>query len=489
MASGVPDGPALIRKHARAWASALLSVAFLASGCSSLFGTASDEVSSPAPVNGEPGYVTGFLGGVVADEPHAALVARDVLSAGGTAADAAVALAFALTVTLPSRAGLGGGGACLMFTPGTGVEAATFLPRAPEHPVPGDRPAAVPMLARGLFALHARYGNRKFESLIVPAERMAREGVSASRAFVQDLAVVAGPLGADPAARAVFFPNGRPVAEGATLLQPGLAGTLTQLRQGGVGDLYQGTLARLLADAARDAGGGLTVADMRGALPSLGPALVVPAGSEQVAFLPPPADGGLATAAAFQVLQKDPAALAAAGERALAVAARFRQGGGDPRALLAAASPPAATMPPLAASTTFATLDRHGNAVVCAMTMNNLFGTGRVAAGTGILLAASPAWQTPPLLSAGIAYSNGSRPAFRAAVGGSGQAGAPVAAALALTQALADSGAAAHPLPVPAPDPSRANVIQCNAHLPGDSAACGWATDPRGAGLALGSAP
>ena len=489
MASGVPGGPALVRKHAKAWASALLSIALLTSGCSSLTDTVSDAVGGSAPVNGEPGYVTGFLGGVVADEPHAALIARDVLSAGGTAADAAVALAFALTVTLPSRAGLGGGGACLMFTPGNGVEAATFLPRAPEHPAPGDRPAALPMLARGLFALHAKYGDRQFGSLIAPAELLARQGMTVSRAFARDLAVVAGPLGADPAARAVFFTNGSPVAEGATLLQPGLAGTLTQLRQAGVGDLYQGTLARLLADASRDSGGGLTVADMRGALPNLGPALMLPAGDEQVAFLPPPADGGLATAAAFQVLQKDPAALPAAGERALAVAARFRQGGGDPQALLAAPSLPASTMPPLAASTTFATLDRHGNAVVCAMTMNNLFGTGRVAAGTGILLAASPAWQTPPLLSAAIAFGGGSRPAFRAAVGGSGQAGAPVAAALALTQALADTGAAAHPLPVPAPDPGRANVIQCNAHLPGDSAACGWATDPRGAGLALGSAP
>ncbi|MCB2100254.1 MAG: gamma-glutamyltransferase, partial [Rhodobacterales bacterium] len=51
---------------------------------------------------GSVGYVEGFLGGAVADEPRAALVGRDVLSAGGSAADAAVAMGFTLAVTLPS---------------------------------------------------------------------------------------------------------------------------------------------------------------------------------------------------------------------------------------------------------------------------------------------------------------------------------------------------------------------------------------------------
>ena len=190
-----------------------------------------DKVFGPsnAPAQGQPGFVQGFLGGVVADEPRAALAAREVLSAGGNAADAAVALGFVLSVTLPSRAGLGGGGACLAYaadkkSANQGVpEAVLFTPvAAASLGANADRPAAVPMLARGLYLLHARYGHLPFESLIVPAEQLARFGTPASRALVRDLALVAGPLLADPNARAVFSQGGAPLAEGQTLLQPDL---------------------------------------------------------------------------------------------------------------------------------------------------------------------------------------------------------------------------------------------------------------------------
>ena len=124
-------------------------------------------------------------------------------------------------------------------------EAVLFTPVAPaSFGADADRPAAVPMLARGLYLLHARYGHLPFEGLIVPAEQLARFGTPAPRALVRDLALVAGPLLADPNARAVFSQNGTPLTEGQTLLQPDLAATLTRIRVSGVGDLYTGALAR-----------------------------------------------------------------------------------------------------------------------------------------------------------------------------------------------------------------------------------------------------
>ncbi|MCR8526431.1 gamma-glutamyltransferase family protein, partial [Escherichia coli] len=142
----------------------------------------------------------------------------------------------------------------------------------------------------------------------------------------------------------------------------------------------------------------------RAALPRTAAPIVMPDARDSVAFLPPPADGGLAAAAAFVQLQAAPNDLAGAQARAEAVAARWRQGGADAQMLLASAQPGGA-LPPLGASTSFATLDRDGNAVVCALTMNNLFGTGRVAPGMGIVLAASPAAVPPALLPAALAWN------------------------------------------------------------------------------------
>jgi gamma-glutamyltranspeptidase/glutathione hydrolase len=437
---------------------------------------------------GQPGYVAGFLGGVAADEPQAALAARQVLSSGGSAADAAVALAFTLTVTLPSRAGLGSGGACLAYNPsrdgpGRGVpEAIVFTPVGPAvAPQGSDRPAAVPMLARGMYALQARYGRLPFEGLIVPAEQMARFGAPVSRAFANDLAVVSGPLLTDPNARAIFGPNGTVLGEGARLIQPDLAATLTQIRVSGVGDLYQGALGRRLVENSAAAGGVLTIEELRGALPKLQAPLRLANGSDQVAFLPPPADGGLAAAASFRALQANPRDAEAAQARATAVAVRWRQTAGDPMAVLEAPAPPAA-LPPLPASTSFATLDKDGQVVVCALTMDNLFGTGRVVAGTGMLLAAAPSAVAPPLLAAAIAWNDNIH-AFRAAVGGSGQNAAAEAVAVGMFNALAGTA----PMPAPVPAPGRINVIACSRYLPGESDTCAWATDPRGFGLAVGS--
>jgi len=433
--------------------SLLLGAGLLLAGCSTL-----DRVTSifgsDAPAAGAEGSVQGFLGQVVSDEPQATLAGRNILSSGGNAVDAMVGVASTLWVSLPSRAGLGGGGECVVFPAksASGPEAFSFA-ALPPRAGGGDRPAGVPMMARGLFLMHARFGNAKFEQLIVPAEQQARFGVSISRAFARDLAVVGQALAADPVAAGLYFRNGRPIAEGGTIIQPELAATLGQIRSGGVGDFYQGSFAHRFADAAQAVGGGILYDDLRTALPTQTAPLLVGSrfNSDQVAFTTGP--GGAAAAAAFQVLARDPQA--------------NLPGDG------------AANLP---ASTSAITLDNAGNAVACAFSMNNLFGTGRFAPGTGVLLSAAPGQHAPPLLSAAIAF-NPALHVFRAAVGGSGQQAAARATASAMAQTLATGQA----MPVLPAEPGRANVVGCSRYLPGSDASCVAATDPRGAGLSAGS--
>ncbi len=470
----------LARKAGRLAASAML---LASSGCSTV-GSVHDFFLGGPPGGAEAQRLTGFIGAAVADEPRAALAGRDVLAAGGTAADAAVAMGFMLGVTLPSRAGLGGGGACLAYSPsrtgpgGGSPEAIIFTPVAAAA-VGGaaDRPASVPMVPRGLYALHVRYGKLPFGSLLTPAEQAARFGIPTPRALVQDLGVVAGPLLQDPNARAIFSPGGTPLQEGSTLQQPELAATISSMRTEGVGDLYIGILARRLIEGATLAGGGLTAQAMRDALPRTVPPIVVASGRDQVAFLPPPADGGLASAAAFQTLQAG-GAVPAANARALAIASRWRSGGGNPMAVLASGGS-GGSLPTLPASAGWLALDRDGNTVACTVTMDNLFGTGRIAPGTGLLLAAAP--NPAPLLSAAIAW-NGNLRGFRAATVGTGQDGAPLATAVSINNALASTGA----MPAPVPSPGRADAIACSRYLPDSNGSCAWAVDPRTPGLAAG---
>lgn len=465
-------------------AAAGMAACLLVSGCG--FNPMSGLQSSAAK--------EGFIGVAVADEPRAALAGRYVLANGGNAADAAAAMGFTLAVTLPSRAGLGGGGACIVYDPnvngpgGGQPEAILFASQAPAKPGAADRPAGTPMVARGLFLLEARYGNKPIEQLIIPAEEMARFGIPMPRALARDLAVVAGPLSADPAARALFFRSGQPLAEGDKLVQTELAGTMSQLRLAGVGDLYQGLLARRLEEAMPSVGGGLTVEDMRASLPRVSPTITLPGQrlglrGDTVSVLPPPFDGGLATAGAIQVLARTPDDFGGAMARASGLVAAARAGAANTPAdltrLLESPTPPGSpgTLP---ASTTFLALDRGGGAVLCAESMNNLFGTGRIAPGMGVLMSASPARAPQPELGLALVW-NDNKHAFAAMAGGSGQEAAGVAAAYGVLSALAGQ------MPATPPDPGRANAVACPGYLPDNFRSCIWSVDPRSAGLAAGS--
>ena len=238
---------------------------------------------------GTVGFVRGFFGAVAADEPNAVLIGRDVLAAGGNAADAAVALYFSLAVTLPSVASLGGGGVCLVHDAQSGrVEALDFVAPPSAQSTQGiSRPSAVPSNVRGMAALHARYGVLDWRELLSPAEKLARLGHSLSRAFTRDLQLAAAPLLKDPEARRVFGGlHGGPLSEGALLRQIDLAAVLASIRTRGAGEFYAGPLARRIAEAVRLAGGSMTADDLRFFLPRWREPISISYGNDTVSFAP-----------------------------------------------------------------------------------------------------------------------------------------------------------------------------------------------------------
>ncbi len=250
-----PTAPILHRKQTRFRARprqrGVLAAAFLAlAAC-----------SSPAPQVGEIGAVEGFLGAAITEEPRAALIARDALSAGGTAADAATAAYFAMTVTYPVAVGLGGGGVCLYYDHRTNkTETLDF--RAGRAAAGGL--IAVPGALRGMALLHSRYGRLPWAQLVAPAETLARFGHQISRAFARRLGPQAERLKKNSAAADIFLrADGQPLMEAETVKQVALASTLTRIRTKGVSDLYGGQAGRQMLQTSVDHGGKVTMGELR----------------------------------------------------------------------------------------------------------------------------------------------------------------------------------------------------------------------------------
>tara|TARA_R110000868_G_scaffold73752_2_gene213562 strand:- start:3608 stop:5002 length:1395 start_codon:yes stop_codon:yes gene_type:complete len=394
-----------------------------------------------------------FAGAVVADEPTAALAARAVLERGGNAADAATALYFALSVTYPAAAGLGGGGICLAREGGKPeVTSIAFLPGA----AAAGGSVAVPANVRGIALMQAKFGSAPWATLVSPAERMAATGYQVSRAGGAQLAGQSAKIGSASDMARVFARDGMAFQEGDIVTQPDLARVLGLVRARGVAGFYNGEVAQKLVEQSAALGGALSASDMQSYRPDIAPA------SEQDT-----GNLGLRLAATNS----------AAGAYANALWLK-RQDSGD-------------TADINYGSTSFVTVDGSGGAVACALTMNGAFGIGHVADGTGIVFAATPA---SPIAAKASTYlvpmmlvkdkASDGLYASAAAAGTPKAANAIVAAvAAALTgdegaaeQALASSGADAL---------SPANAIICEKGLP--RGACTLNVSPRGAGVGFGA--
>jgi gamma-glutamyltranspeptidase/glutathione hydrolase len=364
---------------------------------------------------------------VASAHPLATLAGVDVLRAGGTAADAAVATNAVLAVTQPNSCGVGGDLFCLYFDAasrrihflngagrsGSRAGLEELRRRGLEQlPVLGPATVSVPGCVRGWGMLLERFGTRPLPELLAPAIHYAELGFAATSIMSQAIAELA-PDNEDPEWHRVFRPAGGPPAAGELFVQPDLARTLKALAVDGPDLFYTGQVGRAIAGRL-EAEGFLTPDDLARHRGEWGEPIATRYREYTIHQTPPPTQG-LAALLAFNLLEGFPLArrrlhtvehlhlLIEAVK--LAYADRDRWIGDPEHARVPVASllakPYAARrrreLDPRKASayapgepegdtTGFVVADGRGNLVAVIQSLFNAFGSGVVVPGTGVTL-------------------------------------------------------------------------------------------------------
>jgi gamma-glutamyltranspeptidase/glutathione hydrolase len=245
-------------------------------------------VNSEAPRNEAPRDEAPCDGLVVAALQEAADAGAESLRAGGSAVDAAVATAFALSVVDAASCGIGGYGGFLTYAPPDGapvqVDFNTWVPQrldASSLRMPGDiaslhegggsvAPLAV---VPGLLAAHERFGRRPLAEVLRPAIRLARDGFpigrELARAFSDHWVRTEG---GEAGFASLFYASGEPPARGSLLVQADLAVTLETIARDGVAAFRGGRIVDAICATVQADGGFLEPSDFADERIAVGPA-------------------------------------------------------------------------------------------------------------------------------------------------------------------------------------------------------------------------
>ena len=289
--------------------------------------------------SGAPEIASGFAGKevvhartfmAVSANPLATKVACDVLAAGGSAVDAAVATQMVLNLVEPQSSGIGGGAFLIHWDPETGAidvyDGRETAPAAatPDYlrwidvsdrrtPIPSARvsgrsigtPGTVHMLSEA----HGDHGSFPWAELFDPAIRIAEEGFQISPRMAASIEGSRSQLSRDPIAAAYFLtPAGTGKPAGTLLRSPELGEVFQQLAAEGVSAFYTGSIAQDIVDAIADTTGGITpglttLEDLATYRSVRREAVCSPYRSFVVCGMPPPSSGGLTVASALGVLE------------------------------------------------------------------------------------------------------------------------------------------------------------------------------------------
>ena len=210
---------------------------------------------------------------VTSDEPLASMAGMRILQGGGNAFDAAVATAVAVGVLDPRMSSIGGNGFATIYVAKTHeVRALNFYGTAPERATAslyqgkdyshGFLSAPVPSCLKGYEALHKAYGKLPWGTVLQPAIELAENGFVIREGIISDMKEnLTTRL---PSTMKVMQPNGRWPVAGEIFRQPDLARTLKEIAKNGAEAFYRGPMAARIAKFYDDNGGVLSTEDLAG---------------------------------------------------------------------------------------------------------------------------------------------------------------------------------------------------------------------------------
>lgn len=262
---------------------------------------------------------------ISAANPYAVKAGADVLAAGGTAADALVAVQVMLGLVEPQSSGLGGG-AFLVWFDAASSALTTFDGRetAPLAVTPqlfqdadgeplkffdavvGGRSVGTPGTPALLAEVHKRYGTQDWASLLAPAASLATKGFPVSPRLAQLVADDAERLASSATTAAYFLPEGKPIEAGQVLVNPAYAQTLGTLAVQGIEGFYTGDVAQAIATTVQNAEGNpgvLSEVDLAVYRVKERPAVCATYRAHDVCGMGPPSSGAIAVGQTLGMLE------------------------------------------------------------------------------------------------------------------------------------------------------------------------------------------
>ena len=282
--------------------------------------------SLEAKAKGDPVFAKNWMVSVA--NPHAAAAGARVLSEGGTAADAMVAVQAVLGLVEPQSSGIGGGAFLVWYDSKSG-EITTLDGRetAPLAATPrlfqnengerlkfwdavvGGRSVGVPGTPALMEAAHKKWGQNSWNSLFSEAIDLADNGFAVSPRLAALVARDAERLGRFSDTADYFFPNEQPLVEGHLLTNPAYADLMRRMAKDGAEVIYSGDIARAIIDTVRGAEknpGVLSLTDLQIYKVKERPAVCVPFRGYQVCGMGPPSSGALTVGQILGLLNQFP---------------------------------------------------------------------------------------------------------------------------------------------------------------------------------------